>query len=139
MTDSVKTALCCNCGAVQTCRCPNVETRPDTVAGAPGSRQVNWFETFTFATKIAAQHNVALDHRQLPIAGTMQWCGMSDTDARKLLSLILGGVREALTNDARQEAVRDAGEAVWEGEDWTDAARQLLRRREIDETRRPAA
>lgn len=114
------------------------ETRPKTGAGSPASREVSWFETFRFANKIAAQHGVVLDHRALPIAGTLQWCGLPDSDARKLLSLLLGGVREALANDARQQAVHDAGEAVWEGEDWTDAARQLLRRREIDELRRSA-
>lgn len=106
------------------------------VAGPPASRQVNWYEAFKYAMKVAVEHGVVLDHRALPVAGTLQWCGMADTDARKLLSLILGGVREALTNDARQEAVRAAGEAVWEGEDWSDAARQLLRRREIDDLRK---
>ncbi|KUI37597.1 hypothetical protein AU195_18285 [Mycobacterium sp. IS-1496] len=112
-----------------------MDTPASTGGGTPPSRQVNWYETFRYAAHVAAQRGVALDHRELPIAGTLQWCGMADTDARKLLSLILGGVREAITNDARQDAVRDAGEAVWEGEDWSDAARQLLRRREIDDLR----
>ena len=61
---------------------------------------------------------------------------MPDDDARKLLALVLGGVREALANEIRQDAIEEAGRGVWEGEDWSQVARQVQRRREIDEIRR---
>lgn len=112
------------------------EARPDREAGTPAcNRQVNFYETFTYAARVAAEHGVALAH-DLPIAGTLQWCGMPDDDARKLMALVLGGVREALANEARQDAIAEAGEAIWEAEDWRTVARQVQKRREIDEIRR---
>lgn len=114
------------------------EARPDRGAGSPASRQVNWFETFAFASRFAAQHGIPLDHRALPIAGTLQWCGLPDDDARKLLALVLGGVREALTNNIHQDAIAQAGKAISAAEDWSRVAKQVRRRREIDAMRRSA-
>ncbi|WP_460358982.1 DUF2742 domain-containing protein [Mycobacterium sp. ZZG] len=121
------------------------EARPDTGAATPAypteeipqsSRQVSWFETYTYAMRIAAQHDVVLGLPSLPIAGTQQWCGLPDEDARKLLSLILGGVREALSNEIHQDAISEAGEDIWKAADWSAAARRLLRRSEIDYIRK---
>lgn len=90
--------------------------------GAGTSRQVNyWFETVTFAERWAASHGVALDHRL--IAGTAQWCGMPDDDARKLLALILGGVREALNHDTRQAALADASRDISTAATWSAVGR----------------
>lgn len=115
----------------------NAETRPDTIgAGSPASRSINWYETYTYANRIAAQHDVVLGDRALPIPGAIQWCGLPDDDARKLLALILGGVREALINSARQDAVADAGEQISAAEHWGQLARQVQKRREIDEIRK---
>lgn len=82
-------------------------TKPTT-----GSRQVAWFEAFRFAGMVAAQHGIDLLHDGLPLPGTPLWCGLPDDDARKLLALLLGGVREAIANDARQAAVADASRAI---------------------------
>lgn len=101
------------------------ETRPLTGAGSPASRQVNWFETYTYATALAAQHGLALDHRDLPIAGSLQWCGMADTDARKLLSLVLRGVQAAVADDARQEALAEASREVSTTADWSAVAQRV--------------
>ena len=84
------------------------------------------------------QPSILLDHRALPIAGTLQWCGLPDDDARKLLALVLGGVREALTNNIHQDAIAQAGNAISAAEDWSRAAKQVRRRREIDAIRRSA-
>lgn len=116
----------------------NADARTQTGAGTPAFRQVSCYETFTYATRIAAQHGIELDLGRLPIAGTLQWCGMPDDDARKLLSLLLGGVREALANEMHQDAVEQAGRDIWAGEDWSAVARQVQRRREIDEMRKTA-
>lgn len=115
-----------------------MEARTQQGAGSPASRQVNWYEAFAFASRIASQYGVTLDHRELPIAGTLQWCGMADDDARKLMALVLGGVREALANDAHQDALAQAGEAISGAADWSQVSRDVRRRHEIDELRRSA-
>lgn len=113
-----------------------MEPRAQQGAGSPASRQVNWYEAFAFASRIANQYGVALDHRELPIAGTLQWCGMANDDARKLMALVLGGVRDALANDAHQDALAQAGEAISAAEDWSQVSRDVYRRHEIDKIRR---
>jgi hypothetical protein len=72
------------------------------------SRQVSWYETFTYAARFAAEHGIDLLNEGLPIPGTPRWCGLPDNDARKLLSLLFAGVREALANDARQAVLAEA-------------------------------
>ena len=118
-----------------------MEARPDNGAGTPAdgqalgssaSRQISWYETFAYATRIAVQHGVQLGHGGLPIAGTQQWCGLPDDDARKLLSLIMGGVREALINDIHQETLQQAGADVHGGDDWSWLAPTVQRRHRID-------
>jgi hypothetical protein len=100
-------------------------TRSQSGAGYPASQQVSWFDTFTFAANIAAQHglSLSLDHASLPLAGTPQWCGMADDDARKLMALILGGVREALYYDARQASMAEASREISQAADWSRISR----------------
>ncbi|TPW98122.1 DUF2742 domain-containing protein [Mycolicibacterium fortuitum] len=102
-----------------------MEARADRGAGSPASRQVSWFETFKFAERLASSHDVGLNH--LPLPGTPQWCQMDDTDARKLLALVLGGVREALANEIHQDAMAEASQAISAAADWTAIARAQLR------------
>ena len=99
-------------------------------------RQVDWYPVYRYASQIASHHGVVLEHRALPVAGTPSWCGLPDDDARKLLSLVLGGVREALTNDMHQEAVQQAGADVHGGDDWGWLAPTVQRHRQIDEMRK---
>jgi hypothetical protein len=87
------------------------------------SRQVNWYEVYAFAERVATERGVALDHHLLP--GTPRWCGMSDGDARKMLSLVLGGVREALINDIRQEAMAEASREIASATDWSAVAQRV--------------
>lgn len=103
----------------------NAETRPQSGAGYPASQQVDWYETFTYASNIAAQHGLSLDHRVLPIAGTPQWCGVPDDDARKLLALILGGVRESLNHEVEQERRATASVDVSKSADWSAIGRRI--------------
>lgn len=90
-------------------------------AGSLASRQVSWFEVYRYAEHIAAQHNLALDHTLIP--GTPQWCGRPDDDARKLLALVLGGVRDALRNDAHQTAMADASREIANAATWSKLGR----------------
>lgn len=103
------------------------EARPSFGAGSPASQQVSWFEVYSYATRLAAQHGLGLESQ--PIPGTPQWCGMSDDDARKLLALVLGGVREALANDARQTAQADASHEISSAADWSALAQRIARGR----------
>lgn len=102
----------------------DVEARPDATvgAGSPASRQVAWLETYRFAEWAAQQYGIALDHRL--IAGTPEWCALPDDDARKLLALLLGGVRDALRNDAHQTALADASRAIAGSTRWRSLARR---------------
>ncbi|MCV7176764.1 DUF2742 domain-containing protein [Mycolicibacterium sphagni] len=84
---------------------------------------MNWHEVYLYAERLAAGRGVALDHQLL--AGTPRWCGMPDTDARKLMSLLLGGVRDALRNDTRQEAVSDASSEISTAADWPAVAQRV--------------
>lgn len=105
----------------------DVEARPDTGAGSPQSRQVAWFEVYRYAERLSTSHGVGLDH--LPLPGTPAWCGMDDDDARKLLALVLGGVREALNHDAAQEHLADASKKIATSEDWSALARRIAQGR----------
>ena len=98
-----------------------IEEAPAQRGGTPSSRQVNWHETYAFTERFAASQGVALDHGL--IAGTPQWCGMADDDARKLLALVLGGVREALTHDTRQAALADASREISSAATWSRIGR----------------
>lgn len=92
------------------------------------SRQVNWFEVYSFAARWAARccsyDEDLLDYDGV-IPGTPQWCAMPDDDARKLLALILGGIREALRHDVDQEHRAEAARAIAESTNWTTQAGRL--------------
>lgn len=116
----------------------NVEARPDRGAGTPAvdgqdgqpilSRQIAWFEVYSFAQRFAANHDLdLLDINLLP--GTPQWCGMPDDDARKLLALVLGGVREALNHDATQEHLADASKKIATSANWSALAKRIAQGR----------
>lgn len=93
------------------------EDRPPIMgAGSPASRQVHWHSTFEFAEKFAARHGLVIDHTL--IAGTVRWCDLPDDDAQKLLALILGGVRDAIGNDAAQEVLVQASHEIAAMPDW---------------------
>ncbi|CAN5552563.1 hypothetical protein BH11ACT7_BH11ACT7_31240 [soil metagenome] len=100
------------------------------------SRQVSWFEVHTFAERFAVGQGETL--ADLPIAGTPTWCGLPDTDARKLLALVLGGVREALANDTRQEQLADASRDVAEAARWISDHNRFLQHRNKSYIRRSA-
>ncbi|MET4432394.1 DUF2742 domain-containing protein [Mycolicibacterium sp. 624] len=103
---------------------PSFEDAPaDSGGGTPHSRQVNWFEVHSYAARLATSHGVALDHHLIP--GTPQWCGMPDDDARKLLALVLGGVREALHHDVVQEHRAAASREISSAGGWSAVAQTV--------------
>ncbi|MDW5612082.1 DUF2742 domain-containing protein [Mycolicibacterium sp. D5.8-2] len=103
-----------------------MDARPTTGAGA--SREVNFYPVYQFLSPLLADPSIIL--------GTPVWTQLDDTDPVKWQAILWAAVWWAVTEDARQQAIAEAGEAIWEGSNWSDAARTLLRRREIDALRR---
>ncbi|WP_285031974.1 DUF2742 domain-containing protein [Mycolicibacterium sp. lyk4-40-TYG-92] len=91
------------------------------------SRQVAWFEVYTYAALIANSLGAGLNH--LPLPGTPQWCGLPDDDARKLMALVLGGVREALANETTQEQLADSAKSIADAVDCTALANRITQGR----------
>lgn len=120
------------------------ETRPLIGAGFPtsaveksnalDSSQVSWWATHVFITEMVAQANTTM----LPWAGTPAWRALDDADPRKLLALAVAGEHWILRTEIGQEERAQAAEDVWGGENWSQVARQVQRRHEIDELRRTA-
>ena len=110
----------------------NAEARHRSVAGSPASQEVQWWPVHQFLVAAVAQAN----HGPLPTAGTPAWAELADGDPRKLLALAVAGEHFVLHMQIGQEQLAQAAEDVWAGEDWSVVARQVQRRREIDEIRR---
>ncbi|MCX2712052.1 DUF2742 domain-containing protein [Mycolicibacterium sp. J2] len=89
------------------------------------SRMVSWFEVYRFAERWAAANGQHIIGYAALIPGTPQWCALPDDDARKLLALVLGGVREALNHDVTQELRADAGRVVADSADWSAIAQRV--------------
>lgn len=106
-----------------------VDAEPRT---SPASQEVNWWATHLFIEAAVAQANCG----PIPIAGTPAWAELADGDPRKLLALAVAGEHHVLRTEIGQEIRAQAAEDVWGGEDWSQAARQVQRRREIDEIRK---
>ncbi|QFS89117.1 hypothetical protein FIV07_00085 [Mycobacterium sp. THAF192] len=112
-----------------------MEARPDDGAGTPASSQeVSWWAVHQFISAVVEQ----VKNTTLPWAGTPAWRDLDDADPRKLLALAVAGEHHVLQIEIGQEARAQAAEDVHGGENWTEVARQVQRRREIDELRRSA-
>lgn len=98
------------------------------------SQEVSWWATHLFIEAAVAQANCG----PIPIAGTPAWAELADGDPRKLLSVAIAGEHWVLRTEIGQEQLAQAAEDVWGGADWSEAARQLPRRKHIDELRRSA-
>lgn len=109
------------------------ETRaPNRGAGSPvSSQEVSWWICHQFIEAAVAQANAG----PLPTAGTPAWAALGDGDPRKLLALARDGVHHVLRKQIGQEQLAQAAEDVHGGENWTEVARQVQRRREIDALR----
>lgn len=94
------------------------------------SQEVNWWATHEFITALVEQATTVL-----PWAGTPSWSALHDDDPRKLLALAVAGEHHVLRVEVAQAVRAQAAEDVWTGEDWSQVARQVQRRREIDAMR----
>lgn len=112
----------------------DAEPRTHHGAGSPASQEVNWWATHLFIEAAVAQANCG----PIPIAGTPAWAELADGDPRKLLALAAAGEHHVLRTEIGQEIRAQAAEDVWGGEDWSQVARQVKKRKYIDELRRSA-
>lgn len=82
------------------------------------SRQVNTSEVIAYADQLARAAGATLPDTALLLPGCPDWCGLPDDDARKLLALIAAGVRDAIANEGRQEALAQASQAISAAAQW---------------------
>lgn len=101
------------------------ETRPD---GAGTSREVRFYPVYELLSPLLADPSL--------IPGTPVWCELSDTDPAKWQAVLWAAVWWAVGEECRQDAIAAAGEQISASENWRQVARQVQRRREIDEMRR---
>lgn len=97
-----------------------------------GSREVHWQNVYLFVHQWLGVPGSA------PIPGTPAWTELPDDHPDKWRGLLWAAVWWAVAQDARQDALAEAGQAISGAENWADIARQVQRRREIDETRKSA-
>ncbi|ODR00273.1 hypothetical protein BST27_08215 [Mycobacterium intermedium] len=66
-----------------------------------------------------------------PLAGSLAWQALDDTDPKKLASVLDGGRRDTLRNDMIGAALAEASQAISASADWTAIARSIGRHREV--------
>lgn len=104
----------------------NVEARPLTGAGS--SREVNYYAVYQFLAPHLGDPSV--------IPGTPVWADLPDSDPAKWQAVLWAAMWWSVTEDARQDAIADAGVQIAGAEDWAVVAQQHLRRHEIDTLRK---
>lgn len=92
---------------------------------ATASRQVDCYPVYEFVLPLVARLG------PLPWPGTPAWCELSDHDPAKLAAVLRAGVVWALNEDARQDAMVQASQAISAAADWTEFARQSRARRQV--------
>ena len=97
---------------------------------AGASRQVRWTAVYQLLSPLLGDPHL--------IPGTSVWCQLEDTDPAKWQAILWSAVWWAVSEDARQDSIAEAGEAISAAENWSVVAQQVRRRHEIDELRRSA-
>ena len=103
------------------------ETRAP-IRGAGSSREVNLFAVHQFLAPHLGNPDV--------IPGTPSWTQLPNGDSAKWRAVLWAAMWWAVAEDARQDAVAEAGQAISGADNWSVVAQQVLRRRAIDEMRR---
>ena len=106
------------------------ERKARPLTGAGSSREVNFYPVYRLLSPLLGDAGL--------IPGTPAWCQLEDTDPAKWQAILWAAVWWAVGEEIRQDAIADAGEQVWAGEDWSRVASHVQRRREIDALRRSA-
>lgn len=88
-----------------------------------GSRTVDWWAVHTFVLPILEEV------KSWPMAGTLAWQLLDDTEPAKWASLLDCSRHWVLRVDTAQEDVADASKAVAASADWPAIGREMLQRR----------
>lgn len=101
------------------------DTNPQWVGA---SRQVAWTAVYRLLSPLLGDPHL--------IPGTPVWAQLEDTDPAKWQAILWAAVWWAVGEDARQEAVAEAGAQISAAENWAAVSQQVLRRRQIDDMRK---
>lgn len=96
--------------------------------GAGSSREVNMFAVHQFLAPHLGDPDV--------IPGTPSWTQLPDDDAAKWRAVLWAAMWWTVSEDARQDAIAEAGQQISAAEDWSTLSRTVHRRHEIDALRR---
>lgn len=99
-----------------------------------GSREIHWQNVYLFLR----ERELLGDPGTVVFPGTPAWSALAADDPEKWRGLLWSAVWWAVAQDARQDALAEAGQEISGAEDWTQVARDVQRRKDIDETRRSA-
>ncbi|MCH9729883.1 MAG: DUF2742 domain-containing protein [Actinomycetia bacterium] len=97
---------------------------------ALSSQQVSWSDVHQFVLP------KLLKVGDWPMLGSPVWCDLGDRDPIKWASVLDGGQHWALRVEHCQQVECEASHDISAAEDWSQVARQVQRRREIDAMRR---
>ncbi|MDR3659278.1 MAG: DUF2742 domain-containing protein [Mycobacterium sp.] len=92
-----------------------------------GSREVDWWAVHEFV----GPWLTAVD--DWPMAGTIAWQLLSDTDPAKWAAVLDAAQRHALRMDTAQETLAAASRAIAAAEDWTRVAHRARQRAEFQQ------
>jgi hypothetical protein len=94
-------------------------------AYALGSRTVDWWSVHDFVIPLLTEVGT------WPVAGTIAWIELDDTDPRKLAAVLDAGRHWALRIDSEQELRAQAAKDVAAGENWAAMATSTRNRAEF--------
>lgn len=100
-----------------------------------GSREISWWSVYLLLAPFLSAESATGGKLPPVIPGTPDWDGLPDDHPDKWRAVLWAAMWWVLDEDGRQDAIAQAGEAVSSAEDWTAVARQVQRRREIDQMR----
>lgn len=94
---------------------------PDTLS----SRTVDWWSVHTYVQPVLTEVG------SWPMAGTIAWQLLSDTDPRRWAALLDAARHHVLRVDAAQEALAEASSDIAAAADWPHIGRNVLRGNDV--------
>jgi hypothetical protein len=93
------------------------------------SRQVAWYEVYEFLTWAAQRYGV--DMWDWPEAGTPAWNLLDNSDPRRMLGALAGGVYWATRIDTLQAELAEASQQISTMANWGEVGQQIRGRKEF--------
>lgn len=86
------------------------------------SRWVDWFSVHAYVLPILDEAG------SWPMAGSLAWQDLDDSDPRKLAAVLDGARRDALRNDTIGAALSEASREIAKAANWPEFSRDIRRR-----------